>query len=241
MIRQAISCDICGRDKQQTNHWFVVYEHGSELRISGWSSQARMSMKARHLCGQTCLHKLIDEYMARTLAAAFSATNSETAFEEKNLPVSIEEKRQAIPAQPRMDASLTSAAAHARSLPLAPPVSKTYDDDYESSACLVSSSEEKRPVIVAQPRTDARPSAVSTAPKPMPIASPAPETDVDDYESSARLIQPPELIADPEVEPIPITPSFNSRAWRTEAWKREREREQHGDRNAVHPRRRSLV
>jgi hypothetical protein len=241
VIRQAISCDICGRDKQQTNHWFVVYEHGSELRISGWSSQARMSMKARHLCGQTCLHKLIDEYMARTLAAAFSATNSETALEEKTLPVSIEEKRPAIPAQPRMDASLTSAAAHARPLPITARASEVYVDDYESSASLVPSPEEKRPVIVAQPRTDARLSAVSAAPKPMNTAPPAPETDVDDYESSASLIQPPESIADPEVEPIPISPNFNSRAWRTEAWKREREREEHGDRNAVHPRRRSLV
>jgi len=45
VIRQAISCDICGRDEQQTNHWFGVHEYGPELRISGWSSQARMSSK----------------------------------------------------------------------------------------------------------------------------------------------------------------------------------------------------
>src|ERR1700761_7340756 len=69
VIRQAISCDICGRDKQQTNHWFVAYEHGSELRISGWSSQVRMSAKAKHLCGQTCMHKLVDDFMARSIAS----------------------------------------------------------------------------------------------------------------------------------------------------------------------------
>lgn len=186
MIRQAISCDVCGRDKQQTSHWFVVYEHGSELRISGWSSQVRMSAKAKHLCGQTCLHKLIDEYLARTLAAAFSAAKPETASEEKKLPVSIDENRPAIPAQSRTDASLTSAAAHAQPVP----------------------------------------------------AAPAPETYVDDYESSARLIPSQDAIADPEVEPIPNAPSFNSLAWRTEAWKREREREQ---RNPARSRRSSLL
>jgi len=26
VIRQAISCDICGTEKKQTNHWFVAYD-----------------------------------------------------------------------------------------------------------------------------------------------------------------------------------------------------------------------
>ena len=68
MIRQAISCDICGSEKKQTNHWFVVYNQGEELRVSGWSSRHRLGPGAKHLCGQTCLHKLVDDFMARTLA-----------------------------------------------------------------------------------------------------------------------------------------------------------------------------
>ncbi len=36
VIRQAISCDICATEKKQTNHWFVAYEQGGELRVSGW-------------------------------------------------------------------------------------------------------------------------------------------------------------------------------------------------------------
>lgn len=69
MIRQAISCDICAAEKRQTNHWFVAYEQGGELRVSGWTSRHRLKPDAKHLCGQTCLHKLIDEYMARSIAA----------------------------------------------------------------------------------------------------------------------------------------------------------------------------
>lgn len=69
MIRQAISCDICAAEKRQTNHWFVAYEQGGELRVSGWTSRHRLKPDSKHLCGQTCLHKLIDEYIAKSIAA----------------------------------------------------------------------------------------------------------------------------------------------------------------------------
>jgi hypothetical protein len=68
MIRQAISCDICAAEKRQTNHWFVAYEQGGELRVSGWTSRHRLRPDSKHLCGQTCLHKLVDEYMAKCIA-----------------------------------------------------------------------------------------------------------------------------------------------------------------------------
>lgn len=64
MIRQAISCDICGSEKKQTNHWFVAYERNGELRLSGWQSKHTLRPKVKHLCGQKCVHRLMDEYMA---------------------------------------------------------------------------------------------------------------------------------------------------------------------------------
>ena len=69
MIRQAISCDLCGTEKRQTNHWFVAYEQAGELRVSGWTSRHRLRAEAKHLCGQTCLHKLMDEFMAKSIAS----------------------------------------------------------------------------------------------------------------------------------------------------------------------------
>jgi hypothetical protein len=68
VIRQAISCDICGAEKKQTNHWFVAHENAGELRVSGWNTRNRMRPGSKHLCGQTCLHKLVDDFMARDLA-----------------------------------------------------------------------------------------------------------------------------------------------------------------------------
>lgn len=79
MIRQAISCDVCGAEKQQTNHWFIAYEQGGELRVSGWTSRHRLRPDSKHLCGQTCLHKLVDEFMAKCIArrAQHTAETSE--------------------------------------------------------------------------------------------------------------------------------------------------------------------
>ncbi|MGO9776766.1 MAG: hypothetical protein ACLQGT_13630 [Terracidiphilus sp.] len=74
MIRQAISCDICGTEKKQTNHWFVAYDQGEELRVSGWSSHNRLRPGYKHLCGQTCVHKLVDEFMARAFTARVPQT-----------------------------------------------------------------------------------------------------------------------------------------------------------------------
>jgi len=99
VIRQAISCDICGTEKKQTNHWFVAYEAAGELRVSGWGSRNRLRPGMKHLCGQTCLHKLMDDFMARTLAVRVTAALAE----ESEVP-----RPQAAAA----DASLTADAAY---------------------------------------------------------------------------------------------------------------------------------
>ncbi len=98
MIRQAISCDICGTEKRQTNHWFVACDLGGELRVSGWKSRNRLRPGTKHLCGQTCLHKLVDEFMARDLAARAQPG----AAEEADVEMQAE----------GTDASLTSDAAY---------------------------------------------------------------------------------------------------------------------------------
>ena len=110
MIRQAISCDICGTEKKQTNHWYVAYDQAGELRVSGLNPRNRLRPGAKHLCGQTCLHKLMDDFITKA-----SAVRPQPAAEAAQAQV---------PLAPT-DASLTSNAAHGRpesSAPLlAPP------------------------------------------------------------------------------------------------------------------------
>jgi hypothetical protein len=109
VIRQAITCDICGNEKKQTNHWFVTYEQGGELRVSGWSTRNRLRPGTKHLCGQTCLHKLVDDFMARAIGQKAQVTVHAVHVD-------------AVPATSQVDASLTSRAAY---------------DDFESSARLI--------------------------------------------------------------------------------------------------------
>ena len=147
MIRQSISCDVCGMEKKQTNHWFVAREHGGELHLGAWGARSRARAGVKHLCGQTCLHKLVDEFIARLLAMRSpAATESEAAT----------------------DASLTTLAAY------------------------------RRGDVAAGPGAPKRPPATAG-----PVAVPA----------AAQMPFPDE------------PPSYASRAWRAEAWERERERE----------------
>ncbi len=110
VIRQAISCDICGAEKKQTNHWFVASELAGELRVSGWSSRNRLRAGSKHLCGQTCLHKLLDEFLARTIEGRPAPDAADAVTERRDAT----------------DASLTSKAAfveeESSALVVAPPV-----------------------------------------------------------------------------------------------------------------------
>ena len=111
MIRQTISCDMCKSEKKHSNHWFVAFEQGAELRLAGWNSRYRTRPGARHLCGQACVYRLMDDFMARLIAMKPQA-----------------ESEKPIPARVRIgsDTSLTSNAAYL---------------DVESSARLIQSAE----------------------------------------------------------------------------------------------------
>ena len=73
MIRKAISCDICGTEMFSANHWFVARESGTELRISIWDGRNQIRGYCRHLCGQKCLHKFLDDFTARALQSQTAA------------------------------------------------------------------------------------------------------------------------------------------------------------------------
>jgi len=124
VIRQAISCDICATEKKQTNHWFVACEQGGELRVSGWLSRNRLRPGSKHLCGQTCLHKLVDEFMAKAIAVR---THGDAA-EELDVPVQAA----------GVDTSLTSSAAYV---------------EVESSARLITPSTQALPISAFKPQT----------------------------------------------------------------------------------------
>ena len=148
MIRQAISCDVCGAEKKQTNHWYVACEAAGELRVGGWNSRMRQRPNAKHLCGQTCLHKLVDEFIARA-----SGQRATTPVE----PV----------ARTNADASLTSPIAYDEeesSARLITPSASSVASAPPTRTALAGAAPISAAVLPMQPRLVAEPISV----KPLP-------------------------------------------------------------------------
>ena len=64
MIRQTVTCDICGAHKFEANHWFMAFEHKGTLKISPWGVLNNLHPRMKHLCGQKCLHLYVDDFLA---------------------------------------------------------------------------------------------------------------------------------------------------------------------------------
>ena len=65
MIRQAINCDMCGAERvESTSFWFVADEFGGEIRLRGWESPKKSRRNVRHLCGQKCVQRMMDNFTA---------------------------------------------------------------------------------------------------------------------------------------------------------------------------------
>lgn len=219
MIRQAISCDICGAEKKQTNHWFVANEHGGEMRISGWNSRNRMRPGSKHLCGQTCLHKLVDDFMARDVAARMQRG----VVDEVDLDEQVAST----------DASLTSDAAYlVRESPVRLPTPRPPSPPPPPTL----------PKHVANPAasTAAVPAAYAASPAPNSAPSPAPGH-APRFNGTELVSMPAKPRLDAVAMQIEEAPGFRSRNLRAEAWDRERERELRasGQRSDLAPRRRS--
>jgi hypothetical protein len=148
MIRQAISCDVCGTEKRQTNHWFVAFDQGGELRLGGWTSRNRAKPGSKHLCGQTCVHKLVDEYMAKAVSAKPAALDDESdSFAAPNSDLELARREDPTPSQRRMPLALNGESVTPRREQIEPePVYDLAPD--ESSARLITPAE---PTIKLEP------------------------------------------------------------------------------------------
>lgn len=83
MIRQAINCDMCGVEKQEaTNHWFVAYEQGGELKLRGWESPKISRKNVKHLCGQKCAQRLTANFTASVMSAGSAPEVGKTVVPE---------------------------------------------------------------------------------------------------------------------------------------------------------------
>jgi len=203
VIRQAISCDICGSEKRQTNHWFVAYDQGGELRVAGWNSRNRLRPGSKHLCGQTCLHKLVDEFMAKALSGRVPASADELEIPDRVV------ERTADRASARSVAGREDAMeGYVAAGPLI--------GDGESSARLVKPVSPAAPAALKPWPTRAHPELVPPSGRPQPSPEPPQPRSLPD--------SPVDPVGDPAAS-ADGAPRFTSRQWRAEAWNRERNRE----------------
>ena len=79
-----ITCDICGADKKQTNHWFVAFE---SVYLTGLmfvpAEDSRSAPDPAYIrediCGQECLHKRLSRWLESQTATAAAPAESVTA------------------------------------------------------------------------------------------------------------------------------------------------------------------
>lgn len=63
--RTVFTCNICGKDKQATNHWWIVYMSGGiGLMISPWNDALADNEQVNTLCGQECVIKAVSAYLS---------------------------------------------------------------------------------------------------------------------------------------------------------------------------------
>ena len=71
--KEQITCDMCGKQKQDTNHWFLITEGGEReshfvavSHIGFQESAPNRSWKIYDCCGEACVIKKVSELLHKT-------------------------------------------------------------------------------------------------------------------------------------------------------------------------------
>lgn len=66
MTPTTTSCAVCGRVKQETNHWFKAHSDGDVLAIVMTGSMVQSEpFHTLDICGETCTHTLLSRWMEK--------------------------------------------------------------------------------------------------------------------------------------------------------------------------------
>jgi hypothetical protein len=62
MKTEIYTCDVCGTQKKESNHWFVLF---SPFYLSTWTNEAQNVEDAVHICSSQCAHKKLEEFLSK--------------------------------------------------------------------------------------------------------------------------------------------------------------------------------
>jgi hypothetical protein len=63
MLKQIVTCDVCGAIRKDANHWFCY--SASPGQVTFWTWGEEIAARFDHVCGQVCAHKLLDEFLSK--------------------------------------------------------------------------------------------------------------------------------------------------------------------------------
>jgi len=63
-IATKVTCDVCGKEKQAVNHWWLRTKSTSFFELVPWYDDDAATKG--HLCGQECAIKALSEWMQKT-------------------------------------------------------------------------------------------------------------------------------------------------------------------------------
>jgi hypothetical protein len=61
-ITQSVTCDVCGKQKGEVNHWYLSSVDGGTLHLDKWDDDSAAAA-GNHLCGQDCVVKAVNKWM----------------------------------------------------------------------------------------------------------------------------------------------------------------------------------
>lgn len=62
-ITPQITCDVCGKQKQKVNRWWLG-ALGNGFTLQKWSDEIANVDKIKHFCGQTCVIQAVNKFMS---------------------------------------------------------------------------------------------------------------------------------------------------------------------------------
>ncbi|MHB8304320.1 MAG: hypothetical protein ACYDC6_16145 [Acidobacteriaceae bacterium] len=92
---ESFACDICGKVKQESNHWWMVtlgnvlcFEEGQpalHFTLVPWSQAESRNRNVHHICGESCATKALERFMSSgTLAKEVHGTASRSPLNDSS-------------------------------------------------------------------------------------------------------------------------------------------------------------
>jgi hypothetical protein len=83
MRSQVYRCDMCGRERGESNHYLLAFFEGESIRLAPWRDGDAAQADVSHLCGSACATRKLAEWVDKTMESVISITRTEviTSFD----------------------------------------------------------------------------------------------------------------------------------------------------------------